>query len=97
MIEQLRRAAPFIHFGFGVIEIPGIDAGSRIDIWQDTIYNNSFYTISVYAPGATVLLAELGHVQLQFATSGDKSIKLTIENLDKTISLESNILPLGIK
>jgi len=97
MIAQLRRAAPFIHFGFGVIEIPDIDADSVIDIWQDTIYNNAFYNITVYAPTATVLLAELGHVQLQFPTSGVTTIKIIIENLDSTISLESNMLPLGVK
>jgi len=97
MIEQLRRAAPFIHFGFGVVEIPDIDADSIIDVWQDTIYNNAFYTVSVYAPDAVVLSAELGRIRLQFPTSGVTTIKIIIENTAGTLNLESNMLPLGVK
>jgi len=97
MIEQLRRATPFIHFGFGVLEIPDIDAGTVVDVWQDTIYNNAFYTVTVYAPDAVVLSAEVGHVQLQFPASGVTTIKIIIENTAGTLNLESNTLPLGVK
>jgi len=97
MIEQFRKEPPFLHFGFGLLQTPDIDTGVPVDIWQDTVYNPALYTIGVTAPGATIIQSSLGHIRLQFATSGIKSISVTIENTDKTISLESNSLSLGVK
>jgi hypothetical protein len=87
---------PKLHFGFNQKEITA-PAGSTIFIYQDTIYNSDeYYVASLVSPGVTITQLDLNLIKVSFATTGAKTLSITVVNNDRTIEINSNVLNITI-
>lgn len=91
MITDIRKAPPFIHFGYGKIKT-SLPHGQPFRIYLESIYNNG-YDVIVSAPVAAVVLKiSDSEFQITLPAAGSFQLSLVVSDKDKTISIESNLL-----
>jgi hypothetical protein len=95
-VDGVKNRIPKLHFGFNQREITAT-AGTEILIYQDTIYNSDeYYVASLVSPGVTITQLALNIIKVSFATTGIKSLNITISNNDRSLELQSNTLTINI-
>ena len=96
MILDERNKKPFINFGFNLIEKTA-PSGVFIDVYLDSIYNLDEYdSFTLSSTGATVTKVNNYYYKVKYSTSGSYTINMTIQNRDKSIVLNSNIINITI-
>ncbi|AXG73946.1 hypothetical protein DVK85_06685 [Flavobacterium arcticum] len=95
MITPLSNIKPFINFGFGTTSKQAA-TGETVTIWLDTIYNQKAYTFNTNAQDATITKISNYEYHLTYTQPGNYQVSLTANTIDKTTSLESNILTLTV-
>ncbi|KOS07005.1 hypothetical protein AM493_13910 [Flavobacterium akiainvivens] len=95
MIHALTHTLPAISFGFGQIEKTAA-VNLPLTVWLDTLYRLDAYTFTLAAAGATVTKISNYEYTVVYPTPGSYTISMTVNNVAKTISLESNILSITI-
>jgi hypothetical protein len=91
-----KNVVPKIHFGFNQRQI-NASVGQTITIYQDTVYNeDEYYVASLVSPGVTITQLDLNLIKVSFATTGAKTLSITVSNNDRTIEINSNVLNITI-
>jgi hypothetical protein len=92
MIVEIRKAKPFIHFGFNRQTLTS-EVSQDVVVWQDTLYNNKEYDLNfmiVNTTDAEIMYKDFNKIILRFTTTGSKSI--IIQNgIEKMQSNKLNI------
>ena len=94
MIAQLRKAKPFIHFGFNRQTLTA-GVAQDVVVWQDTLYNKEEYDLNfmiVDTTDAEIMYKDFNKIILRFGNTGSKTIMIQY-GIDKR---ESNILNINI-
>jgi hypothetical protein len=91
MIKEIRQQKPFIHFGFNKQSIE-VNINDIVTVWQDTIYVDNFYDISITSLGGIVLNLGRNKSQLKFDSSGTYYIEFNVSDRDKNFNNTSNKL-----
>jgi hypothetical protein len=95
-IVGTKNVVPRLHFGFNQREITAA-VGSTITIYQDSIYNeDEYYVASLVSIGATITQLDLNLIKVSFASTGSKTLNITVSNNDRTITVNSNVLNITI-
>jgi hypothetical protein len=95
-IDGVRNLVPKLHFGFNQKVITAT-TGSTILIYQDTVYNeDEYYVASLVSAGATITQLDLNLIKVSFASTGSKTLSITVSNNDRTIEINSNVLNITI-
>jgi hypothetical protein len=95
-INEAINLVPKLHFGFNQKQITA-SVGQTITIYQDTIYNSDkYYVASLVSPGVTITQLDLNLIKVSFATTGAKTLSITVVNNDRTIEINSNVLNITI-
>jgi hypothetical protein len=96
LIDEVKNFTPRIHFGFNQKQIIA-SVGQTITIYQDTIYNSDkYYVASLVSAGATTTQLDLNLIKVSFASTGSKTLSITVVNNDRTIEINSNVLNITI-
>ncbi|MGV3459906.1 MAG: hypothetical protein ACO1N9_05555 [Flavobacterium sp.] len=95
MIHELRNAAPFIDFGFGVTAQTA-NVGDKVTVWLSTLYNEGVYQTGLNASGGNVTKISDYEYEVSYATPGTYEISLAVGSTVRKISLQSNTITLTV-
>jgi len=95
MIQQLKTITPAIDLGFGITQ-KQVATSIPVTVWLNTLYNSQAYTCSIFALGATVNKISNYQYNVTYATPGNYTVNMSVNSIDKTISLASNILNITV-
>lgn len=95
MIVQSKTLAPFIDFGFGLVE-KTVSAGTPVTVWQGNLYNTEYSSV-INTPGGTYSKVSDYQYTVTYATPGTYNITVVVSNKDKTKNYTSNTITITVE
>lgn len=95
MIQSLQNIPPIIDLGFGIQQTQ-IATNQQATVWLGTLYNQKEYVFTLTAPGAVITKISNYQYRIAYMQPGSYTVNLTVNALNKKLSLASNTLNITV-